>query len=327
MNPKMPKARWMLQQCSMGVFAGTPKNSILPVSSRTSDRCGYMWSFFLLGVRTAGWQERCPIKDSRELVQLVEKVIQTLWVHLQSPNLKSHVPTAYLILFELRLQLVSVDLSDMGEFISAVRNRFVFATCISRCQMKFHQGSLGWIETFHLQSSMSKQASDAEVTDVECSASVCWATMSNQGESALKWPEAPWQKTLRMAKGLFSSGLSEREIHSMSDWYEHLDAGSCFVLDEILMPQETLQGKQYNVVPTSFELLFQYDYKTANSSRVEGPLLQHVYLTRKGIPSAPSVWIAIFGPTSSEATGVERLIQIQISQALLTRCRTCSIVG
>ena len=37
-------------------------------------------------------------------------------------------------------KLVSVDLSDMGEFISAVRNRFVFATCISRCQMKFHQG-------------------------------------------------------------------------------------------------------------------------------------------------------------------------------------------
>lgn len=65
-----------------------------------------------------------------------------------------------------------------------------------------------------------------------------------------------------MAKGLFSSGLSGREIHS--DWYEHLDAGSCFVLDEILMPQETLQGKQYNVVPK-----------------------QHVYLTRKAVQFGP----------------------------------------
>lgn len=37
-------------------------------------------------------------------------------------------------------KLVPVDLSDMGEFISAVRNRFVFVTCISRCQLKFGQG-------------------------------------------------------------------------------------------------------------------------------------------------------------------------------------------
>lgn len=36
-------------------------------------------------------------------------------------------------------KLLPVDLSDMGEFISAVRNRFVFTTCISRCQLKFAQ--------------------------------------------------------------------------------------------------------------------------------------------------------------------------------------------
>lgn len=34
------------------------------------------------------------------------------------------------------VQMIPVDLSDMGEFIAAVQNRFVFQTCVSRC--KFH---------------------------------------------------------------------------------------------------------------------------------------------------------------------------------------------
>lgn len=67
--------------------------------------------------------------------------------------------------------------------------------------------------------------------------------------------------------------------------------------------------------------------KTTYFSRVEVPLLQHVfYLTRKALQFGPFS-LNCYGPTSSEATGVERLIQIQISRALLTRCRTCSIVG
>ena len=41
-----------------------------------------------------------------------------------------------------QLRVLPVDLSDMGEFLAAVRNRFVFVTCTSRCELKFHQGPL-----------------------------------------------------------------------------------------------------------------------------------------------------------------------------------------
>ena len=39
--------------------------------------------------------------------------------------------------------MLLVDLSDMGDFISAVQNRFVFTTCVSRCELKLNHQQLG----------------------------------------------------------------------------------------------------------------------------------------------------------------------------------------
>lgn len=33
--------------------------------------------------------------------------------------------------------MIPVDLSEMAEFIAVVQNRFVFLTCVSRCQLQF----------------------------------------------------------------------------------------------------------------------------------------------------------------------------------------------
>ena len=34
-------------------------------------------------------------------------------------------------------KVIPVDLSEMAEFIAVVQNRFVFLTCVSRCQLQF----------------------------------------------------------------------------------------------------------------------------------------------------------------------------------------------
>ena len=34
-------------------------------------------------------------------------------------------------------KMIPVDLSEMAEFIAVVQNRFVFLTCVSRCQVQF----------------------------------------------------------------------------------------------------------------------------------------------------------------------------------------------
>ena len=104
-----------------------------------------------------------------------------------------------------------VDLSDMGEFISAVRNRFVFATCISRCQMKFHQGSFGCIGTFRI---ISLGIIDHEQTRIRCLTDVEYIVLQPRrvriemtgGTLAEDFEDGG-------LSGLFSSGLSEG-IHS-----------------------------------------------------------------------------------------------------------------
>lgn len=159
---------------------------------------------------------------------------------------------------------------------------------------------------------MSKHASDAEVTDVE------YIVLQDVEQPWITKESPHWndrrhlgKKTLRMAKGLFSSGLSGREIHSdcMNIWM----LGVVLCLMRFWCRKRPCKERQYNVVPTSYELLFQYDHKTTYFSKVEVPLLQHVFsLTRKASLRPLQFESAIFGPTSSEATGVERLIQIQI---------------
>ncbi|CAE7841271.1 unnamed protein product [Symbiodinium necroappetens] len=58
------------------------------------------------------------------LLEVLVDLLSNLWMAVESmPNLKG-------------VQMIPVDLSDMGEFIAAVQNRFVFQTCVSRC--KFH---------------------------------------------------------------------------------------------------------------------------------------------------------------------------------------------
>lgn len=40
-------------------------------------------------------------------------------------------------------KMIPVDLSEMAEFIAVVQNRFVFLTCVSRCQLQFVGQLLG----------------------------------------------------------------------------------------------------------------------------------------------------------------------------------------
>ena len=46
-------------------------------------------------------------------------------------------------------KVIPVDLSEMAEFIAVVQNRFVFLTCVSRCQLQFVGQSLVWRENPH----------------------------------------------------------------------------------------------------------------------------------------------------------------------------------
>ena len=44
-------------------------------------------------------------------------------------------------------KMIPVDLSEMAEFIAVVQNRFVFLTCVSRCQLQFVGSMLEWNES------------------------------------------------------------------------------------------------------------------------------------------------------------------------------------
>ena len=44
-------------------------------------------------------------------------------------------------------KVIPVDLSEMAEFIAVVQNRFVFLTCVSRCQLQFIGQTLSLQET------------------------------------------------------------------------------------------------------------------------------------------------------------------------------------
>ena len=44
-------------------------------------------------------------------------------------------------------KVIPVDLSEMAEFIAVVQNRFVFLTCVSRCQLQFIGQPLSLQET------------------------------------------------------------------------------------------------------------------------------------------------------------------------------------
>lgn len=74
----------------LGVLADTPKNSILPASSRTSYRCGYMWSFF-----GWGWERqvgRRGVQSRLKRTSLISRKSSYLDTLSSSPKPKPQKP-------------------------------------------------------------------------------------------------------------------------------------------------------------------------------------------------------------------------------------------